>query len=135
MRKKTFVIKSRPKNLKILRRQLKSFLVKTRFSAKDKWRFLVAITEACTNSIRHAYKGKSSGVIRIQVCDQKDRILFRIRDYGVKIDPRRIRNPSLPKKKPHGLGLFFLRKIMDEFYYRTDHKKGNEIFLVKHKRS
>jgi len=131
--RKVFVIKSESKYLGPLRKKLDSFLKKKNFSLKDRSNFLLVIGEACTNSIRHAYQGKKGGQIRVALQDQRTKIVFRIRDYGQKIDLSRIKTPKLPPKKPHGLGIYLLKTMMDQLKYNTTHVRGNELILTKYK--
>ncbi len=133
MRQKKFTIKSNPKALKALRKKLRAFLSKSGFPKKEQWRFLWAVGEACTNSICHSYGKNSKGLIRLRVVELKDRIVFKIRDYGKKIDPKKVKVPKLPPRKPHGLGVYFLKTIMDELKYNTTYSRGNELTLVKYK--
>ena len=133
MRQQKIVIKNDPKALKTLRNKLKSFLVKSDFPKKDQWHFLMAVGEACTNSMAHSYGKDVKGSIRVSAMEFKDKIVFNIRDYGEKINLKKIKSPKLPPKKPHGLGIYFLKTIMDELKYNTTHPKGNELTLIKYK--
>jgi len=135
MREKTFVIKSHPENLKPLRDKISAFLKKSGLSAKDENEALVCVIEACTNSIRHAYGNKAGKAVRVTIRDEKDRIIFRIRDYGKKIDLSKIPEPVLPPVNPGGLGIYFMKTFMDEMQYNTQHAKGTELILTKHKKS
>ncbi len=134
MTQKIFVIKSESKYLKPLRDKLKLFLRKTRFSSKDRAAFLVAVGEACTNSIRHTYQGEKGHKIRVTVQVRKDKIVFKIRDYGRKINLSKVKTPRLPRKKPHGLGIYLLKTMMDKLKYNTTHARGNELILTKHRK-
>ena len=134
MRQKKFAIKNNSTALRNLRKKLKSFLARSGFSKKDQWHFVMAVGEACTNSIRHSYGKDSNGLIRVQAMEMQDRIVFKIRDYGKKINLKKVRTPKLPPRKPHGLGIYFLKTIMDKLKYNTTHQKGNELVLIKYKR-
>lgn len=134
MRQKKFLIKSSPTALRNLRKKLKSFLTKSDFPKKDQWHFMMAVGEACTNSIRHSYGKDVKGVIRVKAIDMKDRMIFKIRDYGQKINLKKVRTPKLPPRKPNGLGIYFLKTIMDKIKYNTSYQKGNELTLIKYKR-
>ncbi len=134
MIQKTFVIKSESKYLKPLRNKLKLFFKKMRFSQKICATFLLVAGEACTNSIRHAYQGKKGHKINVTIQVQKSKIVFKIRDYGKKIDLSRVKTPRLPRKKPHGLGIYLLKTMMDKLKYNTSHAKGNELILTKYRK-
>ena len=99
---------------------------------------LVAIGEATTNCIRHAYNGEQGHEVRVTYEDAPDKIVIRIRDFGKKIDADQLEEklekpPELPPTKPYGLGLYFMKTIMDNFEYNTSHPEGNEIILTKFK--
>lgn len=134
MRRRVFVIPSDPSHLTTLRRSLARFLRGSRLSLKTRHEILVALGEACTNSIQHAYEGRPGKVIRVKVEDLEDRLVFKIRDYGRKIKLSQVRTPRLPSRKPGGLGIYFMKTVMDDLRYNTAHLRGNELILVKYKK-
>ena len=113
---------------------MKDFLNQVGFPVKDQESILVALGEACTNAIRHSYKGEKGHKIRITAEDHKDRVVFKIRDYGEKIDLSKLKKPELPPQKSGGLGVYFMQTIMDELKYNTELDQGNELILIKQKR-
>ena len=56
----------------------------------------LAVTEAATNAVIHAYRAAASGAMRIVVCARPDAFVVVVRDYGVGMCP----HPDSP-----GLGL------------------------------
>lgn len=95
----------------------------------------MASEEIIVNVIRHAYK-ESSGTIEIGIrVVPRDRIEIEIKDQGPPFDPLSEKeaidlNASLDERQEGGLGIFFVRKIMDEIHYL---RKGgaNLLTLVK----
>lgn len=83
--------------------------------------------------MRHAYHQDPNQKIEVTLEDDKDRIVFKIRDYGEKIDLAKVKAPELPPKKGGGLGIHFMKSIMDEVQYDTGHPQGNELILTKYK--
>ena len=71
--------------------------------------------------------------MRLTIQNFPDRVVFRIRDFGKKIDLSSIKEPELPPVKPNGLGIHFMKTIMDEFQYNTSHAEGNELIMTKFK--
>ncbi len=134
MKQKTFVIQSDPKNLKTLRKELTGFLKKIHLPVKIQKEILIAIGEACTNSIRHSYRGDSRKKIRVTVKNLDEKIVFKIRDYGRKINLSKVKTPELPPQTPGGLGIHLMKTIMDELKYNTGHAEGNELILAKYKK-
>lgn len=135
MRQKVFIIGSDPKHLKPLRETIAALLPATGLPEKTQEAMLVALGEACTNSMRHAYGGKSTKKIRVTFQNLKDKVVLKIRDYGRKIDLAKVKAPQLPPQSPGGLGIYFMKTMMDELKYNTRHLRGNELILIKHKQA
>jgi len=93
---------------------------------------LLAVDEALTNVIRHAYQGKP-GKMTVSVKVTGDRIEIVIEDLGKKFDPTQVPSPELPRHKPGGLGVHFIRTIMDQMVYDHEYLEGNRLRLIKHK--
>lgn len=132
--RKVFTLQSSSEELKPLRGKLRNFLQTAGVTGQPLETILVAVGEACTNCIRHSYHGEPGHEIQIQAEDHKDKIIFRIRDFGEKIDLSRLKPPTLPPEKGGGLGVYFMQTMMDEMQYNTAHSKGNELILVKYKK-
>ena len=130
----TFSVESRPDVLREVRDKIRGALEKTQFPSPQTDKILVAVGEACTNAICHAYEGRPDGRIEITIETEADRVLFRIRDYGKKMDLSKVKTPKLPPETPRGLGIYFMKTIMDEFEYNGAHPQGNEIILVKYRK-
>lgn len=93
----------------------------------------VAVDEACTNIIQHAYSPEEEGtiVIHCKMLDDK-KCSVSIKDQGKPFDQTRVGSvdttSSLEDRKPGGLGLFFIRELVDEIYY--EYKDGYEILTM-----
>lgn len=103
-------------------------------SADTVEQFKLAVDEACTNVIKHAYKGSDAQRIDISVIIEPDRFTVRIRDKGEQFRPAEYHSPdlleSVRKRRPGGFGVHIMRRVMDQIEYRT---KGhiNEVCLTK----
>ena len=94
----------------------------------------MAVDEACSNIIEHAYGGEGKGNIRC-TCDVSDYALtVSLQDTGRSFDPSTIKNPNLSDnlddRQAHGLGLFFIRKWMDEVLFESN-GKHNTLTMIK----
>lgn len=94
----------------------------------------MAVDEACTNVIKYAYED-AGGNITI-TCDVKDNILIIvINDRGKPFDPHTVRPPdlesSLDQRRIGGLGIYLMKKFMDDVSYSFDQKKGNTLVMKK----
>ncbi|HKI54268.1 MAG TPA: ATP-binding protein [Anaerolineales bacterium] len=108
----------------------------SKFSDKDIYNIQLASDEAASNIIEHAYEGISDGVLEIS-CGLKDGALTVILiDHGESFDPSEVPMPNLKadlsERKIGGLGLYLMRKLMDEVYYDADPQNNrNTLTLIK----
>jgi serine/threonine-protein kinase RsbW len=95
----------------------------------------MAVDEACSNVIEHAYQGEDRGDITLTCrCEEKEWVIL-IYDQGRAFDPSSVPepnlNPNLDEIKTGGLGLYFMRQLMDEVEFSFDENKGNKLRMVK----
>jgi anti-sigma regulatory factor (Ser/Thr protein kinase) len=69
--------------------------------------------------------------VDLNVSDDKIEIV--LEDQGKKFDPTQVPPPELPRQKPGGLGVHFIRTIMDQVIYEGDKVEGNRLRLIKRK--
>jgi serine/threonine-protein kinase RsbW len=73
----------------------------------------LALTEACSNSVRHAYKDGRQGIVEIRYELGPDRIQVEVADDGYGFDPALIRRPP-EEIDEGGLGIAIIRAVTDE---------------------
>lgn len=109
------------------------------FSSKEVYAIQTAVDEACANIIDHAYKGENLGEIKITITSFPDRIEIFIEDTGESFAPEEVPAPDITSpleiRKERGLGVFFIRKLMDEATFDCSSEDCNTLTLVKFKRS
>jgi serine/threonine-protein kinase RsbW len=97
----------------------------------------LAVDEACSNIIDHAYGGEGKGDIECSCDIQPDHLKIILRDKGKPFNPAHISSPKLnvpiEKLKPRGVGLYLMRKMMDEVHYETTPDQGNTWVMIKRK--
>ncbi len=95
----------------------------------------LAVDEATTNIIEHGYGEECPSRIDITCEPTKDGIKVVIYDDAAPFDPTSIPEPeinvSLEDVKPRGLGIYLMRKMMDEVCYESNPEKGNTLTMVK----
>jgi serine phosphatase RsbU (regulator of sigma subunit)/anti-sigma regulatory factor (Ser/Thr protein kinase)/transposase len=93
----------------------------------------LAVDEACTNVVKHGYKG-DSGFIEIVITGNGREFSIAIHDTGRGFDLRNVKSPDLKMyvetRKRGGLGVFIMNQLMDEVRYRAGHD-GNVLTMVK----
>jgi serine/threonine-protein kinase RsbW len=72
----------------------------------------LAVTEACTNSVRHAY-GDNGGTVDIVYELHDDRLVVEVSDDGGGFDPDELVEAG--ELTEGGLGIAIIRAIVDEF--------------------
>jgi serine/threonine-protein kinase RsbW len=94
----------------------------------------LAVDEASTNVIRHAYGGKG-GEIEISVELDEGIVRLTIRDWGIPFDPMAVPVPDvsapLEQRKLGGLGLFLIHRVMDGVHFAFDAEQGNTLSMEK----
>ena len=74
----------------------------------------LALTEACSNSVRHAY-GDGQGHVDISFDLREDRLIVEVADDGAGFDPvDGARNGADEELSEGGLGIAIIRSIADE---------------------
>lgn len=108
------------------------------FSNKDVYNIQLATDEAASNIIEHAYEGVTNGVLDLACAMEKDEIKIVLIDYGAPYDPSAVPMPDikadLSERKIGGLGIFLMRKLMDEVHYEPRADKSNVLTMTKRKR-
>ncbi|MBD3291118.1 ATP-binding protein [candidate division KSB1 bacterium] len=127
-----FMIPAEPKYLKINRLSIKLLCELIGFSTVESNNITLAIDEACSNVIRHAYNGPSKEPIHIKCNIYGNKIEFLIRDFGRKANVDQIKSRELDEIRPGGLGVHLIKTVMDEVMYDTNFEKGNQLKLIKH---
>jgi len=95
----------------------------------------LAVDEASTNIIEHGYGEECPSRIDVTCEPVENGIKVVIYDDAAPFDPTSIPEPeinvSLEEVKPRGLGIYLMRKMMDEVCYESDPNKGNTLTMIK----
>ncbi len=90
----------------------------------------VAVSEACTNVVRHGCPGVQSYEVACEVCEERITILITDLAGGYDMSKYRMPNPEEPKES--GLGIFIIRALMDEVDIFSEIGAGTKIKMVKY---
>lgn len=108
------------------------------FSDKDVYNIQLATDEAASNIIEHAYEKLSDGILELSCGVRDDQITIVLIDRGESFDPSEIPLPDLKadlsNRKIGGLGIFLMRKLMDDVHYEAKADKSNVLTMTKRKR-
>jgi serine/threonine-protein kinase RsbW len=93
----------------------------------------LALTEACTNSVRHAY-ADGEGTVEILYELYPDKLVVEVVDDGEGFEPPR--EPGRPLDEDElsegGLGIAIIEALADEFEIREREQGGSSLRFVKH---
>ena len=105
------------------------------FTEKAIYSLQLAADEAASNIIEHAYQGVANASLQITCDMQDDELIITMRDSGKPFDPSNVKQPNLKadlsKRQIGGLGVYLMRKIMDEVRYESNAKTGNLLTMIK----
>jgi len=132
-------VKSKTENLSEIRDFVSANALKAGIQNATIDNIILAVDEACTNIIKHAYKLSPQGEIIIRIDYDEEKFTITIIDYGKSFEPDRVPRPDLQKyyreHKVGGLGMYLMKSLMDDVEYTTIPGKYNQVLLSKNIRS
>jgi serine/threonine-protein kinase RsbW len=131
-------LQSNPEMLCVVRNALAQLAAMLGFSEPECRAVVLAVDEALTNIIRHAYLGDAERPIeasfrRIHVPHDgqgRDALEIVLEDRGVSVNPKNMCGRALEDVRPGGLGLHFIRESMDTVEFSRSWGR-NQLRLVK----
>ena len=92
----------------------------------------IAVDEAVANIIKHTYKGETDKPIVVNLRLYQAKLEIVLRDFGEKIDPKKIKSRDLNDIRPGGLGVHLIKSTMDQVVYDNSLDVGNQLTLTKY---
>ena len=90
----------------------------------------LALTEACTNSVRHAYDG-AGGAVSIAFALHPDRVVVEVADDGFGFDRGGDEPPEDGELSEGGLGIAIIEALTDELEIARGEHGGSRLRFVK----
>jgi serine/threonine-protein kinase RsbW len=90
----------------------------------------LALTEACSNSVRHAYEEGRLGVVQIRYELSPDRFVIEVDDEGSGFDPQTIERAQ-EELDEGGLGIAIIRALTDELEIGSRPEGGSRLRFTK----
>jgi serine/threonine-protein kinase RsbW len=100
----------------------------------------LAIQEACTNIVDHAYAGQAGGRIAVEIslstsastsAGSSRRLTVDLYDSGQPFDESQTATPSFDEPQIHGYGLFLMRELTDGVQYERVEDRNHWQLLKK----
>ena len=130
------VLPAKSENEGFARHSVSSFLASLDPTVGDLADLRTAVSEAVTNCVVHAYKGKEQGLIYISVwCYEERKVVIRIKDKGCGMaDPETCRQPLYTTDttgERGGMGFAIMESFTDAIRVLSKPGKGTTVTLVK----
>jgi len=132
---KKLVVRSTTDNLSLIRKFTEDAARESGFDETTVPKIVLAVDEACTNIIKHAYKNSPEGKIFISISFHSSKFVVTITDNGKHFNPALVPEPNIKEyykqRKVGGLGIYLIKKLMDEVNYSTFNDR-NKVVLTKY---
>lgn len=93
----------------------------------------LALDEALANVIRHGYDRQTDRPIWISIWPESEPgvpgIMIRVEDEAKQIDPDNIKGRDLDEIRPGGLGVYIMRRIMDQVVFEKRSEVGMRLTM------
>lgn len=124
------------KNLEMISSFLHKWAEKASLSTHSENELLLAVEEVYVNIVEYAYP-ESLGKVTIDCRIDEDSLILKIKDEGIPFNPLQLPEPlfvsCLKERKVGGLGVFLMRRFVDNVKYEKQ-GKYNVLTLVKSKK-
>jgi len=114
---------ARPEGVAVVRQALAGMADALAFDAAVLADMKMAVSEACTNVVVHAYED-ADGVLEVDMRADEAGLTIRVRDHGSGIQPRADRSRDVPAL---GLGLPLIAALSDSFELYGSSGQGTEV--------
>ena len=121
-------ITANPAYVSIIRLTTSGIANKVGFCMDDIEDLKVAVSEACTNAIKHSSDDRFT-IIYAMI---ENGLTIEIIDNGNGYDTSSINEPDIENLKESGMGLFIIEALMDEVSIESQEGKGTSIKMTKY---
>ena len=122
------------KNLAKVREFISKHAASEGFSPQTVADLCLAVDEAYTNIIKHAYKFDSTKSVKIDLEFDDQKLSVRLKDKGESFNEAKYVMPDISEqvknKRRGGMGVYLMKKLMDEVNYDSSGDE-NEIVILK----
>jgi anti-sigma regulatory factor (Ser/Thr protein kinase) len=117
---------ARPEGVAVVRQALAGMADALDFDEAVLADMKMAVSEACTNVVVHAYQD-SDGMLEVDMAADESGLTIRVRDHGSGIQPQVNRTGDVPAL---GLGLPLIAALSDSFELQGSAAQGTEVRMM-----
>lgn len=132
-RRRSLRLQSDPQESRGLRDRIRAFLADSGLGEQDGEDLVLAVQEAFTNIVRHAYDGAVDGEVEIRLEDHPEHVEIVLRDWGRKPGPEDLAPREPEELRPGGRGLHLIHRCADRAEWDLSLEEGTSLRLVKNK--
>jgi len=92
---------------------------------------LIAVSEAATNAMKHGSPRGEESLILLRYTPDGERLIVEVSDEGPGFDPLAVPVPVAEQMREGGMGVFFIRTLMDEVSFLRD-DRGSTVLMIKY---
>lgn len=130
------IIPASTKNLSEVRNFVAKHATSYGFSSEQISDIRLAVDEAITNIIKHAYNGDENHTIEIELSFKDDRVCIELFDTGTTFSLKTFRQPNIKEKikqkKRGGMGVYLIHSLMDDVSYGRE-DDANKMVMCKYR--
>ncbi|MCW8914941.1 MAG: SpoIIE family protein phosphatase [Magnetovibrio sp.] len=127
----TLSVPARATSLKLIRQAVSNTALSCGFNNEVSQDLVLAVDEACQNVVRHAYGGREDGDMNIEIRLDASNYVVLIRDFAPAVDVSKIKPRALDDIRPGGLGVHFIREVMDDVQHMPPPDGQGNLLLLK----
>ncbi len=91
----------------------------------------LAVNEAASNIMKHAYHGRTDQRIELEADAFPDRVSIQLHHLGDSFDPASVSPPALDGSRESGFGVYLIARSVDDVRYSRDERGRNRVALIK----
>ena len=131
--KTSFLLKNETSELNTLCAHIEGFCDAMGLNQKVMFEINLALDELFTNIVSYGFSDDAEHSVKIDISCLDDTLNIRIEDDGKPFNPTKAEAPDvkciLEDRDIGGLGIFLIKKVMDEITYKRE--KGKNILILK----
>jgi len=136
LKKYQLKIPSQSDNLAIIRDLVSKVASKVGFNSDEASKIELAVDEACTNVIKHAYANNSDQTIDVVIRIDSKKLSITVSDKGKGFDPEDVKvpnlNDSIKEGRQGGLGICLMKTLMDKVDFNIRPGSRNQVRMIKY---
>lgn len=133
-------VQAHTQNLAVVREFIHNCIDRSLLPQCDHNKVVLAVDEALANTIQHGYEDRDDGTVEILIVADASKFSVTIKDTGLSYDAAADSSKKegfdlsahIKSGNKRGLGLFIMRRVMDEVRYTSRDGDVNELTLIKY---